>query len=74
MDHLGSVLNKCKWCGASGKDVITTMSIFCTDMICMDCKDREVKHPLYPIAREAEANAVKMGDYNFPGIGKPSDL
>lgn len=69
-----TTLNRCAWCGAKGSDVITTMSIFCTDMICLDCKDKEVKHPLYKQAREAEAEAVRRGDYNFPGIGKPSDL
>lgn len=50
------------------------MSIFNTDTLCMPCKDKERNHPKYEEAREADNNAVKRGDYNFPGIGLPSDL
>ena len=31
-------------------------------------------HPDYEKARQSETQAVQHGDYNFPGIGKPSDL
>lgn len=48
--------------------------MFDTAEICLDCKKKEEKHPRYEEAREAEANAVRNGNYNFPGIGKPSDL
>lgn len=54
--------------------VATTMSMFNRDTICMPCKRRETEHPKYAEARNAEAEAVRRGDYNFPGIGKPSDL
>ena len=50
------------------------MSFFNTDTICMGCEENERKHPKYKEAKEAEAQAVASGDYNFPGIGKPSDL
>jgi len=50
------------------------MSMFNTQMICISCKEKEEKHPKYQEAREKEAKAIKSGNYNYPGIGKPSDL
>jgi hypothetical protein len=50
------------------------MSYFNTEEICLDCKVLEQAHPLYPEAVAAECAAVKAGDMNFPGIGKPDDL
>lgn len=52
----------------------STMSRFNTEMICLDCEDKERKHPKYKEAQEAELAACKQGNYNFPGIGKPADL
>jgi hypothetical protein len=40
----------------------------------MDCKNREVAHPLYKQALTTESNHVRNGNYNFPGIGLPADL
>lgn len=54
--------------------LVTTMSKFNTDIICMECKDKERAHPKYQEASDAELRAVKSGDYNFPGVGKPDDL
>jgi hypothetical protein len=51
-----------------------TMSRFNTEDICLDCEAAEKKHPKYKEAHDAELTAVKSGDYNFPGIGCPSDL
>lgn len=65
-------MRKCERCGAETST--TTGSMFNTEMICMACKRTERDHPLYPAARDAEHNAVKSGDYNFPGIGLPDDL
>lgn len=48
----------------------TTMSMFNTQMICMDCEEAERNRPDYKVARDAEETAVKRGDYNFPGIGR----
>jgi hypothetical protein len=62
----------CERC--NNKANISTGSIFNTQQICMPCKDKETAHPKYDEARKAEMRAVKNGDYNFPGIGKPSDL
>jgi len=52
----------------------TTMSIFNTQMICDICIEKEKNHPNYKHAKEVEAQQVKHGNYNFPGIGKPKDL
>jgi len=65
-------LSTCARCGA--KNGPTTMSRFNTDILCMDCLSKEKAHPKYPEAAKAELEAVKRGDYNYPGIGKPSDL
>lgn len=53
---------------------ITTMSMFNEDVLCMDCKEKEKQHPDYKRACAVEAQAVKNGNYNFKGIGKPADL
>lgn len=51
-----------------------TMSRFNTQMICETCEEREKAHPKYAEAEEAERQAVKAGNYNFPGIGLPPGL
>ena len=45
------------------------MSMFNTQMICMECKHEEEKDPRYREAKEAEAREVMKGNYNFKGIG-----
>ena len=50
--------------------MVTVMSIFNTEILCPGCKDEEKNDPRYEDARRAEAEAVKAGDYNFPGIGR----
>ena len=66
--------DQCNRCGASFANRAHTMSFFNTDMICMDCVQKERKHPRYKEAHDTECEAVRRGDYNFPGIGKPEDL
>jgi hypothetical protein len=51
-----------------------TTSIFNVDKICIECDDKERLHPKYKEARAAEEAAVRRGDMNFRGIGKPADL
>ena len=63
---------KCDRCNESGGCL--TMSVFNTEMICLVCEDKEKEHIKYSTAREAEREAIKNGNYNFRGIGKPSDL
>jgi len=59
---------KCDRCGQ--ETLATIMSMFNTQTICMDCKDREEKDPRYQEARAADEAAIRGGDFNFPGIGK----
>jgi len=50
------------------------MSMFNPDTLCMGCKSKEEKHPMYQEARKAERQACLRGEMNYPGIGKPQDL
>jgi len=63
---------RCQRCGR--ETLGTIMSKFNTQVICFDCKDRERKHPNYGEADRAEVEAVRSGNYNFPGIGLPPEL
>lgn len=65
--------DNCDRCGGETGGT-TTMSMFNADVICTDCKETEKKHPKYADAVEADHAAIKSGDYNFKGIGKPEDL
>ena len=47
----------------------TIMSMYNTDIICMECKEKERKRPDYEEARRVENEHVKAGNYNFGGIG-----
>jgi predicted sulfurtransferase len=66
--------DKCNRCGVSFANRAHTMSFFNTDMICMNCVQKERKNSRYKEAHDTECEAVRRGDYNFPGIGKPEDL
>lgn len=57
---------KCQRCGKETN--IHIMSMLNTDEICMDCKEKERKHPLYEKARDAELAEVKKGNYNYKGL------
>lgn len=46
------------------------MSWFNRDLICFECSEKEKEREDYKYAREAEEEAVRKGDLNFPGIGK----
>jgi len=50
------------------------MSRFNKEIICLDCEERERRHPEYPKAVEAEAAAIRRGEKTFRGIGMPEDL
>ena len=57
-------------CGRCKKETdIVIMSRFNTDDLCLDCEEAEKKHPGYEEARQAELEACRRGDFNFPGIG-----
>jgi hypothetical protein len=48
--------------------------MFNREDICLDCKEKETKHPLYEKAREADEAQMRKGNFNFEGIGRPADL
>lgn len=50
------------------------MSMFNTEDLCLPCTEKERQHPMYKAALEAEFQATRSGDLNFPGVGKPADL
>lgn len=52
----------------------TIMSMFDTAMICPACKQKEREHKDYERAIKAETDAIKRGDYNYKGLGRPRDL
>ena len=60
-----------KVCDRCGKPLngVRTMSMFNTETICMVCAEAERKRPDYAAARDAEAAAVRAGDFNFKGVG-----
>ncbi len=64
--------SKCDRCG--GPLPVRTMSRFNRDVICLECQKKEKAHPDYQRACDAELEQVRMGNYNFEGIGKPADL
>lgn len=68
----GEINMKCQRCGKE-TDAFT-MSMFNTDECCMECIEKEQKHPDYQKARDVEHAEVVKGNYNFPGIGLPNDL
>ena len=45
------------------------MSMFSTQIICMDCKERETQDPRYADAVKADVEQIKKGNFNFKGIG-----
>lgn len=62
----------CARCG--NQMTASIVSRFNMDVICLHCADKERAHPRYPEALARERDAVRDGDRNFPGIGKPPDL
>ena len=52
------------------KTDVTIMSMFNTEILCLDCKEAEQQDPCYETARCVEGEAVLRGDFNFAGIGR----
>ena len=48
---------------------VTIMSMFNTDEICIDCKEKEKQRSDYKKAVEADENEISKGNMNFKGIG-----
>jgi hypothetical protein len=62
----------CDRCGKQTNG--STGSYFNTQQICFACSDLERKHPAFEEARRVENEAVARGNFNYPGIGLPTDL
>jgi len=65
---MSNVCNRCR-----EEVTVTTMSYFNEDTICMECRKKERAHPDFKKARDAEHAEVSRGNYNFEGVGLPSD-
>ena len=62
-------------CGRCNKETDNfTGSFFDMEMICIDCNKIEKAHPLYEEAKRIEHEQVVKGNYNYEGIGLPSDF
>lgn len=62
---------RCDRCGKSLESG-RIMSMYNDDVICMDCKEEEMKKENYNVAVQADIEAIRKGDYNFKGIGYES--
>jgi len=65
-------MSKCERCGGDAGS--TTMSIFNTEHICIECEGIEGAHPKYKRAVKIEEAEVRAKNYNYAGIGLPDDL
>ena len=66
-ESFGMNRDECDRCGKPTGGT-TIMSTFNQDVICMPCKEEEKKDPDYDAAVRAEQEAMRRGDYNFPGV------
>ena len=44
-------------------------SMYNDNVICLECQEKEAQRSDYQDAVQADRDAIKRGDYNFPGIG-----
>ena len=61
----------CDRCHSSLDGKSRQMSRFNTDCLCSECAEAERRHPDYRKAADAELEAERRGDRNFPGVGWP---
>ena len=59
-------------CDRCGKDLRSgaTMSRMNTQVICLECADKEQAASGYAEANKAEQDAILRGDYYFKGLGR----
>ena len=65
-------MSNCERCDS--ETTTTTMSWFNTQMICKPCDEKELSHKDIEKAKAKDLEQVKQGNYNYEGIGLPSDL
>lgn len=63
---MGTENGRCDRCGKKTNSMI--MSYLNTQMLCEDCEKKEKQHPRYEEARRVEAEQVRSGNYNYPGL------
>lgn len=64
-----------RWCARCGGEThITTMSFFDDSIICAECDKIERAHPKFAETRAADIEAMRGGNYSFPGTGIPAGL
>lgn len=61
------IQENCDRCGKSLKNG-RIMSIFNTQCICMECKNKEMQRADYKDAADAEREEVQKGNYNYKCI------
>jgi hypothetical protein len=57
-----------EFCKCGKHLTVRTMSRFSPEPICPECEEAEKLDPEYQKAADAELEACRRGDYNFPGI------
>jgi hypothetical protein len=57
---------RCHRCGEPS--TMYTMSYLNTQLICMDCDDKEKEHPRYKDAKAEELEQVTAGNMNYKGL------
>ena len=61
-----------RYCDRCNKESRTFIcSMYNTQMICSDCKQKETELPDYKEACQREHDEVCKGNYNYEGIGYP---
>jgi hypothetical protein len=45
------------------------MSMYNEDVLCLDCKEKEMQRKDYEKALQADREQIKAGNYNYKGIG-----
>ncbi len=66
MDKFFSQKN-CDRCGGNLKSG-RIMSMYNTDCLCMECKEKETKQSDYAEAVKADHEEIRRGNYNYKGI------
>ena len=60
-------VERCDRCHA--KLTARIMSMYNDDVLCPECQEKEAQRSDYLEALQADCDAIKRGDFNFPGIG-----
>ena len=60
-------VERCDRCHA--KLTARIMSMYNDDVLCPECQEKETQRSDYLEALQADRDAIKRGDFNFPGIG-----